>query len=83
MKVSYSLDLDRVSEVLHGVTQHNPYAKQGDEGRVRFRSFDDSGITVRLCSDIRDARDKNRADSWMVLEIWRAFRDAGIEIPFP
>ena len=83
VQVSYSSDLDRVREVLLGVAQHNPYAKHGDEGLVLFRSFDDSGITVRLCSDIRDARDKNRAVSWMILEIWRAFRDAGIEIPFP
>lgn len=83
VQVSYSSDLDTVDEVLHGVARNNPYAKPHDEGRVLFRSFDDSGITVRLCSNIRDARDKNLAGSWMVVEIRRAFREAGIEIPFP
>ncbi|NBF41180.1 MAG: mechanosensitive ion channel [Spirochaetes bacterium] len=84
VQVSYSSDLDRVKEVLSGVAMRNPYAKEeGDEGLVLFRSFDDSGITVKLCSAIRDGREKNRASSWMVLEIWRAFRNAGIEIPFP
>jgi small-conductance mechanosensitive channel len=83
VQVSYSSNLDRVKEVLTGVAQKNPYALSGDEGLVLFRSFDDSGITVSLCSTIRDAREKNRASSWLVLEIWRAFRNAGIEIPFP
>lgn len=83
VQVSYSSDLDQVREVLQGVARANPYAKEGSEGVVLFRSFDDSGITVRLCNDIRDAREKNRANSWMVLEIWRAFKAAGIEIPFP
>ena len=31
----------------------------------------------------RDAREKNFALSWTNLEIWRAFKAAGIEIPFP
>ncbi|MFP4374290.1 MAG: mechanosensitive ion channel family protein [Spirochaetaceae bacterium] len=84
VQVSYSSDLDRVRDVLSGVAARNPYAKvEGDRGLVLFRSFDDSGITVRLCSAIRDAREKNPASSWLVLEIWRAFREAGIEIPFP
>lgn len=83
VQVSYGSDLDRVKAVLLRVAGRNPYAKEDDEGLVLFRSFDDSGITVRLCSNIRDAREKNRASSWMVLEIWRAFREAGIEIPFP
>jgi small-conductance mechanosensitive channel len=83
VQVSYSSDLDRVEEVLKRVARENPYAKAGDEGLVLFRSFDDSGITVKLCSEIRNAREKNRAVSWMIREIWRAFRAAGIEIPFP
>jgi small-conductance mechanosensitive channel len=83
VQVSYSSNLDRVKEVLTRVARRNPYAREGDEGLVLFRSFDDSGITVSLCSTIRDAREKNRASSWLVLEIWRAFRETGIEIPFP
>lgn len=83
VQVSYSSNLDRVKDVLTRVARKNPYAREGDEGLVLFRSFDDSGITVSLCSTIRDAREKNRASSWLVLEIWRAFRETGIEIPFP
>ena len=83
VQVSYSSDLDRVEDVLKRVAGRNPYAKPGDEGLVLFRSFDDSGITVKLCCNIRDAREKNLATSWIVREIWRAFRSAGIEIPFP
>ncbi len=83
VQVSYSSDLDQVERVLRGVAAQCPYAFPGREPRVFFRSFDDSGITVSLCTKIRDAREKNFALSWTNLEIWRAFKAAGIEIPFP
>ncbi len=83
VQVSYSSDLDQVETVLREVAAKSPYAVPGRDPRVFFRSFDDSGITVSLCTKIRDAREKNFALSWTNLEIWRAFKAAGIEIPFP
>jgi potassium-dependent mechanosensitive channel len=83
VQVSYSSDLDQVEVVLREVGAKSPYAVPGRDPRVFFRSFDDSGITVSLCTKIRDAREKNFALSWTNLEIWRAFKAAGIEIPFP
>lgn len=83
VQVSYSSDLDQVEVVLREVAAKSPYAIPGHDPRVFFRSFDDSGITVSLCTKIRDAREKNFALSWTNLEIWRAFKAAGIEIPFP
>jgi len=83
VQVSYRSDLDQVGEVLMEVGSRNPYAVAGEEPRYRVVSFDDSGITVRLCTWIRDARERIPASSWCNLEIWRAFRRTGIEIPFP
>ena len=83
VQVSYSSDLDQVELVLREVAGKCPYAYPGRDPRIFFRSFDDSGITVSLCTKIRDAREKNFALSWTNLEIWRAFKAAGIEIPFP
>ncbi len=83
VQVSYSSDLDRVGEVLLEVARKNPYAARGEEPHYRVWSFDDSGITVRICTWITDAVDRIPAFSWMNLEIWRAFREHGIEIPFP
>lgn len=83
VQVSYGSDLERVGTVLLEVGRRNPWRAPGEEPRYRVWSFDDSGITVRLCTWIRDATDRIDAFSWTNLEIWRAFRDNGIEIPFP
>jgi potassium efflux system protein len=83
VQVSYGSDLDAVGEVLLGVAARNPWRLGAEPGRYRVWSFDDSGITVRLCTWIRDTNERVEAYSWTNLEIWRAFRDNGIEIPFP
>lgn len=83
VQVSYNSDLDEVGDVLMEVGRRNPYAVIGEEPRYRVVSFDDSGITVRLCTWIRDARERIPASSWCNLEIWRAFKTNSIEIPFP
>ncbi|MFW5695734.1 MAG: mechanosensitive ion channel family protein [Alkalispirochaeta sp.] len=83
VQVSYRSDLDKVGEVLLDVASRNPWAYVGREHRYRVWSFDDSGITVKLCTWIRDAHERVPALSWTNLEIWRAFRTHGIEIPFP
>ncbi len=83
VQVSYGSDLDKVGEVLLEVAERNPWAYTGREHRYRVWSFDDSGITVKLCTWIRDAHERVPALSWTNLEIWRAFRANDIEIPFP
>ncbi|SIP88315.1 Mechanosensitive ion channel [Alkalispirochaeta americana] len=83
VQVSYSSDLDQVGEVLLEVGRRCPFAVPGKEPLYRVVSFDDSGITLRLGTWIRDARERMPASSWCNLEIWRAFRKEGIEIPFP
>lgn len=83
VQVSYGSDLDRVGRVLVAAAMNNPYRLDGKEPTYQVWSFDDSGITVRLCTWIRDARDRIPAFAWTNLEIWRAFRENGVEIPFP
>ncbi|WP_018525464.1 mechanosensitive ion channel family protein [Alkalispirochaeta alkalica] len=83
VQVSYSTDLDQAGEVLLEVGRRCPFAVPGKEPLFRVISFDDSGITLRLGTWIRDARERMPASSWCNLEIWRAFRKEGIEIPFP
>jgi small-conductance mechanosensitive channel len=83
VQVAYSSDLDLVQRVLLSIPAQNPYAVSGTEGHFFVRSFDDSGITVSLCTEIRMAREKNYAISWTNMAIWRRFKEEGIEIPFP
>ena len=58
VQVSYGSDLDRVGEVLLEVARRNPYGIPGEEHRYQVWSFDDSGITVRVCTWIKDAVDR-------------------------
>jgi potassium efflux system protein len=83
VQVAYRSDLDRVRETLMTVGQNSPYRNGTREPKVVFRSFDDSGITVALAVPIQNARDRYMARSAAIVEIWRAFRNNGIEIPFP
>jgi potassium-dependent mechanosensitive channel len=83
VSVSYRSDLEQVMEVLTSVGRDNPYARSDRPPEARVVSFDDSGISMKLLTFINDVSDKFRAHSWGNLEIWRRFRDARIEIPFP
>jgi small-conductance mechanosensitive channel len=83
VQVSYRSDLDKVKEVLTRVGEESSFLHEGKRPRVLFRSFDDSGITVTLAVPIRSAIERHIATSDIMLDIWRAFRSTGIEIPFP
>ena len=83
VQVAYRTDLDRVREVLMLVGERVTFRTPSREPRVLFRSFDDSGITVTLAIAIANSVQRHLARSEIIVEIWRAFRDNGIEIPFP
>ena len=83
VQVSYRSDLDRVKQVLEEVGRRSAFLYSGRAPRVLFRSFDDSGITVTLALPIRTAVDRHLARSETIMDIWRAFREKGVEIPFP
>ena len=50
---------------------------------VLIKAFEDSGILLELWCWIKNATDKLVSESWTNMEIWRAFKSAGIVIPFP
>lgn len=83
VQVSYRSDLDKVKAVLMRVGEESSFLYDGKQPRVLFRSFDDSGIAVRLALPIRSAIERHIAKSEIIVDIWRAFRETGIEIPFP
>ncbi|MBF9014730.1 MULTISPECIES: mechanosensitive ion channel family protein [unclassified Oceanispirochaeta] len=81
--VSYNSDLERVRVILEEVNEMNPYRLQGPENVVRILSFGDNGIQVALRSLVKDVSFKADSFSWTNMEIWKAFKKEGIEIPFP
>ncbi|MBN1835773.1 MAG: mechanosensitive ion channel [Spirochaetales bacterium] len=83
VQVAYGTDLDQAVEVLQEVGSRNPYGVSDPPPRVLVLAFADSGIELALWTWIELATNKVVAASWSNLEIWRAFRKAGIVIPFP
>ncbi len=83
VQVSYNSDLDAVLELLQHIPERNPYVLAGKPHKAYVKSFDDSGITVELRTWIRTVYDKMAAHSWVNLEIWREFKAAGVQIPYP
>ena len=83
VQVSYASDLENVARIMEGIPLNSPYSVPSSQIDVFVRSFDDSGITMMLRSWIREAEDRHRASSWVNMEIWKRFKEEGIEIPFP
>lgn len=84
--VAYDSDLDHVREVLMRVTEESTFLLKEDPAqspRVRFRAFGDSGIRVDVLGWIERPEVRGAALDDLVVRVWRAFRDEGIEIPFP
>jgi potassium efflux system protein len=83
VQVSYSTDLDQAQKVLLEVAARNPHGLKEMASRARVSAFQDSGIEMVLWTWIDEATNKLAAVAWNNLEIWRAFKQAGIVIPFP
>jgi small-conductance mechanosensitive channel len=81
--VSYNADLDHVIEVMENAVSNSPYLLKNPAPVARVESFDDSGITMKVLSWIDDISHKHEFLGWVNLELWRAFKKEGIEIPFP
>ena len=82
-QVSYASDLDLAKEVMQSAAVVCPFRDRRKDPVAWVWSFDDSGITMMLSTWIDNAENKNEAYAWLNLEIWRAFKKAGVEIPFP
>jgi small-conductance mechanosensitive channel len=85
VQVAYDSDLDHVRDVLLALVPElpaEPFNPATVDASVRFKSFDDSGITVRLLFHVRpDAREP--AIDHALRAVHRAFRAHGVQIPFP
>jgi potassium efflux system protein len=83
VQVSYSTDLDQALKVVLEVASRNPFSLAEPAAGARVSAFQDSGIELVLWTWIEEATNKLAAVAWNNLEIWRAFKQSGIVIPFP
>jgi small-conductance mechanosensitive channel len=81
--IAYGSDCDKATEIMCQVARDNQHVMQSPEPKVRFREFGDSSLNFMLLCWIPDVVAKFDVVSEVNYAIDRAFRENGIEIPFP
>src|SRR4051812_17589702 len=84
VSVAYGTDLDRAMSILRELASAHPRVLREPEPGALVLRFGESGIDMELGFWIGDPdAGTSSVRSDMNAAIWRAFRDAGIEIPYP
>ncbi len=81
--VAYGTDTDRARAVLMQVAKDEPEVMQTPPPDVRLEDFGDSALSFALYCWIEHAKNDLRIGSQLRFAIDKAFRAAGIEMPFP
>jgi len=83
VSVAYGTAVDDVEELMLEVAAGTDLVRERPAPRVRLREFGDSGLRVELLCWIDDPRLRGRARDTLLREIYEAFREADVEIPYP
>jgi small-conductance mechanosensitive channel len=81
--VAYGSDIDQVMEVLLEIGKGHQKVRETPEARVRFRAFGESSLDFELLCWIERPADRGLVTHELNCEVYRAFAEAGISIPFP
>jgi potassium efflux system protein len=82
MRVSYRSDAEQVRDILQKVGAECPLVMQHPTPVVGFDNFGDNGLEFSLWAVIPDVSKADAAKSDLRFRILKAFRVAGIEMPF-
>lgn len=83
VQVAYGSDVDQVRRALLAVADDNAQICREPEPRVRFRSFEDSGLAVELLAWVPEPWMRGRVLDALVTGVYKRFAAEGIEIPYP
>jgi len=81
--VSYDSDIDLVERTLREVATGNTDVARDPAPRVRFRAFGDSSLDYELLVWVDDPEWRGRVKHELNTATFKAFKEAGIDIPFP
>jgi small-conductance mechanosensitive channel len=81
--IAYGSDLDEVEEILLEVARKNPAVAEEPSPRVRVRTFGSSSVDFELLCWVDDPRLKGLEVHNLLKEIYAAFREKKVTIPFP
>jgi small-conductance mechanosensitive channel len=80
--VAYGTDVDRVCEILLSLGEDHENTCAYPAPRVRMRGFGASSLDFELLCWIDQPADRGRISHELFMKIYKAFAEAGIEIPF-
>jgi small-conductance mechanosensitive channel len=84
LQIAYESDLEAVIELVRVVAARNPRVLPDPGPSVLVRLFAESGIDLELGVWVGDPdRGRNNLRSDLYRELWQAFREHGIRIPYP
>lgn len=80
---AYGSNVDQIEQILITVARRNQLVTPEPEPRVRFRAFGDSSLDFELLCWAHRPHDKGLLIHELNRDIYKAFNEAGIVIPFP
>jgi MscS family membrane protein len=80
--VAYGSDVDSICEILQIVADQHQELCSDPAPRVRMRGFGASSLNFELLGWISHPEDRGRILHELYMSIYKAFRSAGIEIPY-
>ncbi|RTL24655.1 MAG: mechanosensitive ion channel, partial [Rhodocyclaceae bacterium] len=84
IQVGYATDLEKAMAILVEAAKHQPRVMDDPGPGAFVEAFADNGINLQLGFWIKDPHEGTLGiRSAINLEVWRRFREEGIEIPFP
>lgn len=84
IQVSYATDLEKAMAIMIEAAQAQPRVMHDPAPGAFLEAFADSGINLQLGFWIRDPAEGTLGiRSAINMQIWRRFKEEGIEIPFP
>ncbi|NQS96927.1 MAG: mechanosensitive ion channel [candidate division Zixibacteria bacterium] len=81
--VAYGADLDKAKAILVAACKSNPKVLSDPPPNAYFLGFGDSSLDLRVTCIVQDWREEWGTAEEIRLEIYRRFKEEGIEIPFP
>ncbi|GKX33948.1 MAG: mechanosensitive ion channel protein MscS [Rhizobiaceae bacterium MnEN-MB40S] len=81
--VAYGSDVEKVRDVLMAQANANEYALSVPEPQVLFMGLGDSSLDFEIRCFLREIFTIPHAQSQLLIDVYKALGQAGIEIPFP
>lgn len=81
--VAYGTDLARAMRLLQEIAEANPWVMRDPAPEISLAGFGDSAVNLELHAFAAELADRGKLRHDILLEIYRRFAEAGIDIPFP